>query len=271
MDHVYKSEELIKEENKSHKIHLPAKFTTAIEAIAKDRKKLLSTLIIVAAIPLTVGLALSQTNFFNRAAELPATPVTPPGVTIPVSTSATPTPPSTKGPTLTPTPVMTVPICVQSTIPPGTGYAPFTVTLYGGGQAGGKDSLVVGYQWDFEKDGTWDTAVSINPVKYVYQKPGTYYPKYRILGSNKLWSQVCNYKYPVIVGQRPTPTPTPVPVNRICSACSVKQSNGRYLVGGVCGVDGKTLCQCSGNGIIKSSQVCSRGCLVKRNTYDVCK
>ena len=67
------------------------------------------------------------------------------------------------------------------------------------------------------------------------------------------------------------PIPTPIPVSKLCSVCSVKQSNGKYLIGGACGVDGKTLCQCSGIGTVKSSQVCSKNCHVNANTYDTCQ
>jgi hypothetical protein len=309
---VFKSEELHKEQNSRFKLHLPQKVSLILENISSNRKRLVPMLVIAAAIPVTVALALTQTNFFNRAAELPATPVTPPGVIsyvlvpseskvqMPISIPGTgyavygvlkdnygnvvvnqtdfsyawesnstsivsivpfagcvmgiqePCPldhatftgiaygtaiitetvkqistnsvvasttfsvtvaPSSSTITLTPTPTLkpTVPVCIPSTIAPETGYAPLVVTLYGGGQAGGVDSLVVGYQWDFTNDGVWDTSTSINPVKYTYKAAGTYYPKYRIQGSNKTWSATCNYKYPVIVQKPPTPTLTPVP------------------------------------------------------------
>jgi hypothetical protein len=99
--------------------------------------------------------------------------------------------------TPSPTPTPDVPTCVQSTIAPATGAAPLTVTLFGGGAAG-KTSLVTGYEWDFDNNGSWDTGVSIDPVKHTYGTPGTYTPKYRILGSNGKWSATCNYKYKIV-------------------------------------------------------------------------
>jgi len=110
--------------------------------------------------------------------------------------------------TTTPTPTLaqgTVPVCVASSIPPQAGPAPLKVTLHGGGQAGGSDSGIVGYMWDFENDGVWDTSVDINPVTHVYQQPGDYTPKYQILGTNGKWSNICNYAYTVKVGTSPTP------------------------------------------------------------------
>jgi hypothetical protein len=68
-----------------------------------------------------------------------------------------------------------------------------------------------------------------------------------------------------------TPTITPKPAPNPCSVCAVKQSNGKYLVGGACGIDSKTLCQCSGTGTTKSNQVCINGCKVNSNTYDTCR
>ena len=121
----------------------------------------------------------------------------------------TPTPTPTNTPSPTPTPLSPA-TCVASTIPPETGVAPLTVTLHGGGNAG--SGGLVGYQWDFENDGNWDTPqnqVSLNPIQHTYTIPGTYNPKYRILDTNGLWSQTCNYNYPVIVSVPNTPTPIP--------------------------------------------------------------
>lgn len=110
---------------------------------------------------------------------------------IPVYVGVTPTPTPTQSPNLNP------PICVASSIPPATGVAPLTVTLHGGGNAGAGTGLD-GYRWDYDNNGTWDSGVSINPVTHVYVTPGTYNPKYQILGTNGVWSSVCNYPYTVV-------------------------------------------------------------------------
>ena len=106
---------------------------------------------------------------------------------------------------VSPTIEPTVPVCTQSTIPPETGSAPLTVFLHGSGTAGGSDSTIEGYQWDFENDGTWDTEVVLDPINNVYKEPGIYEPKYRILGANGLYSEICSYKYQVVV-EEPDPT-----------------------------------------------------------------
>lgn len=61
-----------------------------------------------------------------------------------------------------------------------------------------------------------------------------------------------------------------VAFTNVCARCSVKQSDGKYLVGGMCGSDGKTLCQCSGTGNVNSKSSCSTSCKVNLGTYDTC-
>jgi len=90
------------------------------------------------------------------------------------------------------------PGCSKSTIAPNSGPAPLYVTLHGGGYA--KDGFGIdGYQWDFENDGYWDTNISLEPVAHIYDRPGTYYPKYRVHSPNGLWSDKCDYNYPIEV------------------------------------------------------------------------
>jgi PKD repeat protein len=121
---------------------------------------------------------------------------------------STPTP-TAPPPTFTPVPT-TAPVCSPSTIPPQSGTAPLTVTLHGGGTAGGDDSLITGYSWDFDNDGVFDSEVSLDPVSHTYQTPGQYTPKYKVHGTNGTTSVVCDYNYVINVSM-PTPTFTPVP------------------------------------------------------------
>lgn len=50
--------------------------------------------------------------------------------------------------------------------------------------------------------------------------------------------------------------------------CTIRQSNGRYFVGGVC--SGNTLYNCSGTGYAKSAQVCTNGCYINPYGQDRC-
>lgn len=91
------------------------------------------------------------------------------------------------------------PRCGQSTIPPDSpGLAPLTVFLHGSGYAAGGDSLI-GYQWDFDGNGVWDSDVILEPVNHTYTQPGTYLPQFRVKSSQGLWSDVCLYPYEVVV------------------------------------------------------------------------
>jgi len=79
--------------------------------------------------------------------------------------TSTPTETLSPSPALTPDPkYSTKPKCGSPSIPPESSPAPLTVTLHGGGTAGYKGGIV-GYQWDFTGDGTWDTeADTLDPV-----------------------------------------------------------------------------------------------------------
>jgi len=123
------------------------------------------------------------------------------------TTIPTPVPsyPPTPTPSPSPTPNVNPPICTESSIPPATGVAPLTVTLFGSGNAGNGTGFD-GYQWDFENNGSWDTAIDINPVTHTYTTPGIYNPVYRIHGTNGIWSVICKYPYQITV-LKPTPKP----------------------------------------------------------------
>lgn len=101
------------------------------------------------------------------------------------------------------------PNCGNPTKKPVSGQAPLLISLQGDGKN------VVGYQWDFEGDGNWDTGVLYtNPASHTYEKVGTYTPKYRVSGVNKIWSADCVYPYKVIVGAGPAT----LSVKAVCSA-----------------------------------------------------
>ena len=116
--------------------------------------------------------------------------------------SPTPSPTNTPTPTTAPTPAPTAapdkPKCIQSEIPPTTGPAPLTVFLHGSGQGQGNSNLV-GYQWDYEGNGSWDSDVKLDAIQHTYTTAGQYTPKYRILGTNDQWSDTCTYPFTITV------------------------------------------------------------------------
>jgi len=141
----------------------------------------------------------------------------------------------TPTPTFTPTPIADrPPRCGTPTIRPATGPAPLTVTLHGGGAMG--SAGLMGYQWDFENDGIWDTdleGINLDPVTHIYTKPGVYQPKFRVFDVNGNSSPVCDYLFDVVV-EESSVTPTP-------SVSAIPSFRTRYLKPGMSGRKYKTL------------------------------
>lgn len=185
-------------------------------------------LFLLVSFPVSLLLSLTPVKLFSRA-QLPATP--------PITITSTPT-------------VSNGPRCGSSTIPPATGPAPLTVILHGGGSMGAFG--LVGYQWDFENDGIWDTSfqyISLDPVVHIYTQPGIYQPKFRVLDEGSNWSPACDYLYDVVVLEPtgtltptethgPTPTFTATPTPSIASA--IPSFTTRYLKPGMSGRRYKT-------------------------------
>lgn len=110
----------------------------------------------------------------------------------------------TAEPLVTPTPLVekTNDIsCVLPTIPQlmhVEGSAPLTTSLMGGASAGRSGVGIMGYQWDFDGNGTWDSGVQLDPTDHVYEKAGTYNPRFRVRGSDGSWGQTCE-SFPITV------------------------------------------------------------------------
>ncbi len=118
--------------------------------------------------------------------------LTPTGKLIP-----TPTPTPTPLPTPTPTP-LPKPLCSAPTIyPTNTGAAPFTATFQANAETGSAGGIV-GYEWDFQGDGTWDTPASLDAPTYTYQNPGIYTVKMRVLATNGQYSDICQNSITVL-------------------------------------------------------------------------
>lgn len=147
------------------------------------------------------------TNYSNSQTATPSStpkPTVQPGSSPSPSVKASPFPTVSPTSSPQPTPTPKVATCNPSTIshPPGT--APYTVYLQGGGSS---DAGIVGYQWDFEGNGSWDSDVQLDAKKYTYSEQGSYRPKYRILDKNSNWSKICDYSFTIVVNPAPTATP----------------------------------------------------------------
>lgn len=132
----------------------------------------------------------------------PSSSPTPKSSTKSNQASPSPSSKSSASPSVSPSPSPKPPTCTQTTIAPQKGDAPISVSLHGSGSAG--SAGLIGYQWDFEGDGTWDSGVQLNSINYTYEKPGTYTPKYRILDKDDRWSETCTYPFKVEVATPPS-------------------------------------------------------------------
>lgn len=109
-------------------------------------------------------------------------------------------------PTPIPSPTPTAPACDLPSIPPASGPAPLNILLHGGGSTTNSNNSVLGYLWDFEGDGTFDTTTpQIDPILHTYSSPGVFHPVYQVVAQDGQTSPNCLYPYAVIVT---TPTPT---------------------------------------------------------------
>ncbi len=83
---------------------------------------------------------------------------------------------------------------------PAKGDKPLLVYLY---PSGGSVYGIVGYQWDFEGDGIWDTGTITVKTSHVYSQSGQFSPKFRVVGANSSVSVTCSYPFDVTVGTKP--------------------------------------------------------------------
>jgi len=149
--------------------------------------------------PSTSSTPQSSSTPSGKATAKPSASASPKASATPSPTpSPTSTPAPTTAPTPTPTPAPDKPKCIASSIPPSSGPAPLTVFLHGSGQGQGSSNLV-GYQWDYEGNGSWDSDVKLDAIQHTYTTAGQYTPKYRILGTNDQWSDTCTYPFSITV------------------------------------------------------------------------
>lgn len=74
-------------------------------------------------------------------------------------------------------------------LPSLTGQAPFRVTLVATGRQ--TQYPILGFRWDFNNDGQWDTVVVTDPQTYVFSSPGSHRVSVQIL-DEKQNSRVCS-------------------------------------------------------------------------------
>lgn len=165
-----------------------------------------------------------------------------PSITVKPTVTRTDTPVPTKKPTNVPTIILTPTIfgsgdpinekhtCGSSDyFPslPAKGEAPLFVALFPAGSTAQPESLE-GYQWDFDNDGIWDTGVVNWQSNRLYEKPGTYEPKYRVRGSGGTWSKTCDYPYQVIVGEKNEFNNGLIAIDRLSVEVSISKANPSY-------------------------------------------
>lgn len=110
---------------------------------------------------------------------------------------------------------------------PAKGEAPLFVALFPAGSTAQPESFE-GYQWDFENDGIWDTELVDWQSNRLYEKPGTYEPKYRMRGSGGTWSRTCDYPYKVIVGEKNEFDNGLIAIDRMTVEATISKANPSY-------------------------------------------
>lgn len=96
----------------------------------------------------------------------------------------------------------------------------------------------VGYQWDFDGNGTWDTGVVNDPrvpnnfqTLHTYTQNGTYYPKLRARSSKNTWSPTCTYEFPVVVGDRQDFSNSSISVDKLNPSVTISKSGPTTVSG----------------------------------------
>ncbi|KKQ24706.1 MAG: hypothetical protein US62_C0037G0010 [Candidatus Woesebacteria bacterium GW2011_GWA1_37_8] len=121
----------------------------------------------------------------------------------------------------------------ENSMTPAKGDAPLYVSLFGAGL--GFDytySGTIGYQWDFDGNGTWDTNLISEPLTtHTYTQNGTYTPKLRARSSKNTWTPSCNYNYTVVVGEKPEYTNSSISVDKISISVTISKSNQEKVIG----------------------------------------
>lgn len=80
---------------------------------------------------------------------------------------------------------------------PAFGPSPLSVMLSPSGGVGSGISLL-GFQWDFEGDGIWDSTAETR-ITHTYKNNGTFTPKFRVKGSDGSFGPTCTYPFNVTV------------------------------------------------------------------------
>ena len=116
---------------------------------------------------------------------------------------------------------------------PPKGVSPLYVTLFASGP--GFDytyAAIVGYQWDFDGNGTWDTNLVSEPkIGHIYSQNGTFKPKLRARSSKNTWTPTCDYGFTVVVGETQEYTNSSISVDKINVSVTISKSAQQKVVG----------------------------------------
>lgn len=106
------------------------------------------------------------------------------------SISPTPSPTSTPIPTPIPTP-KPKPTCSVTVLPPSSGNAPFEASVCVGNNSNPYQAIQQEFV-DYDGNGTWDyQGAQYGCHSYIFQNPGNYSPKAKIIGSSSEESEIC--------------------------------------------------------------------------------
>ncbi len=162
----------------------------------------------------------------------------------PIETASTPVPTTARGlitpsSTLTPTPEVVINDNFScgtyggSEYPsyPATGLSPLFVSLFPSGGTMEGVSLV-GFQWDYDGDGVWDSGTVDGRASHTYTTSGEYTPKFRVVGSNGEYGPTCTYPHAVVVGTAVDYENDTISVDKLYTEVTVSKSEQNFSFSG---------------------------------------
>lgn len=117
------------------------------------------------------------------------------------------------------------PVCSVLVMPSSTGTAPYQASVCVGNNSNPYQSVQQELV-DYDGNGSWDyQGQSFGCHSFIFQNPGTYYPKAKIIGISGQESDICQTSATISTAN-PVPTPSPTPKSKIaavsCSSVTVE-------------------------------------------------